>query len=63
MAHYLVGVSGDMMTVIRQRPDPQDHARLLPVENKDQASALLRFKNGAHGYLRRRVLRVAVRWG
>jgi len=53
MAHYLVGdieeVSGDMMTVIKERPDPKDASRLLPVENEDQASALLRFKNGAHG--------------
>ena len=48
MAHYLVGdideVSGDMMTVIKQRPDPKAPSRLLPVENEDQASALLRFK-------------------
>lgn len=55
MAHYLVGdieeVSGDMMTVIAQRPDPKDPARLLPVENEDQASALLRFSNGAHGVI------------
>ena len=55
MAHYLVGeiseVSGDMQTVIKQRPDPQDHARLLPVENEDQASALLRFAQGAHGVI------------
>ncbi|HAS99244.1 MAG TPA: myo-inositol 2-dehydrogenase, partial [Pantoea agglomerans] len=45
MAHYLVGdiaeVSGDMMTVIASRPDPKEPARQLPVENEDQASALL----------------------
>ena len=53
MAHYLVGeiaeVSGDMQTVIKQRPDPKERSRMLPVENEDQASALLRFSNGAHG--------------
>lgn len=53
MAHYLVGeiaeVSGDMLTVIKARPDPKDSSRMLPVENEDQASALLRFSNGAHG--------------
>lgn len=55
MAHYLVGniteVSGDMQTVIAERPDPQALDRLLPVENEDQASALLRFSNGAHGVI------------
>ncbi|WP_210452270.1 Gfo/Idh/MocA family protein [Pantoea ananatis] len=55
MAHYLVGniaeVSGDMMTVIKTRPDPKDLSRQLPVENEDQASALLRFHNGAHGVI------------
>jgi len=55
MAHYLVGdideVSGDMLTVITQRPDPKAPERLLPVENEDQASALLRFKSGAHGVI------------
>lgn len=55
MAHYLVGdiaeVSGDMMTVIASRPDPKEPARQLPVENEDQASALLRFHNGAHGVI------------
>jgi len=55
MAHYLVGdiaeVSGDMMTVITSRPDPKEPARQLAVENEDQASALLRFRNGAHGVI------------
>ncbi|QUG75200.1 gfo/Idh/MocA family oxidoreductase [Erwinia sp. E602] len=55
MAHYLVGnidqVSGDMMTVIKQRPDPKNPAVLRDVENEDQASALLRFDNGAHGVI------------
>ena len=53
MAHYLVGditsVSGDMQTVIRRRPDPKDPSSLLAVENEDQASALVRFTNGAMG--------------
>lgn len=54
MAQYLVGediisVSGDMQTLIKHRPDPQNPNRLIPVENEDQASALLRFKNGVMG--------------
>ncbi|WP_145491264.1 Gfo/Idh/MocA family protein [Yersinia rohdei] len=53
MAHYLVGditnVCGDMQTVIKQRPDPQNPSLLRPVENEDQASALVRFANGAMG--------------
>ncbi|MGE9549729.1 Gfo/Idh/MocA family protein [Erwinia amylovora] len=55
MAHYLVGniseVSGDMLTVIKQRPDPKDPSVLRDVENEDQASALLRFANGAQGVI------------
>lgn len=55
MAHYLVGniseVSGDMLTVIKQRPDPKDPSVLRNVENEDQASALLRFANGAQGVI------------
>ncbi len=55
MAHYLVGnideVSGDMMTVIKQRPDPKNRSLMRDVENEDQASALLRFANGAHGVI------------
>lgn len=55
MAHYLVGniteVSGDMQTVIKQRPDPHHRDQLREVENEDQASALLRFANGAHGVI------------
>lgn len=53
MAHYLVGdilnVCGDMQTVIKQRPDPQNPSLLRAVENEDQASALVRFANGAMG--------------
>ncbi|MFG6075506.1 Gfo/Idh/MocA family protein [Erwinia sp. DT-104] len=55
MAHYLAGeireVSGDMQTVIGQRPDAKNPAVLREVENEDQASALLRFANGAHGVI------------
>jgi len=55
MAHYLVGeiyeVSGDMQTVIKQRPDAKDPTVVREVENEDQASALLRFASGAHGVI------------
>ncbi|MFZ7198768.1 Gfo/Idh/MocA family protein [Avibacterium avium] len=56
MAEYLLGseiekVCGDMQTVISQRPDPKDNNLLRRVENEDQASALVRFKNGAMGTL------------
>ncbi|MFU9138766.1 Gfo/Idh/MocA family protein [Erwinia tasmaniensis] len=55
MAHYLVGsiseVSGDMQTVIKQRPDAANPSLMREVENEDQASALLRFANGAHGVI------------
>lgn len=54
MAQYLLGkaiisVSGDLQTVIKQRPDPHDRNKLIQVENEDQASALLRFDNGTMG--------------
>lgn len=54
MSQYLVGseiesVIGDMETVIKTRPDPRNPATRLPVENEDQASALLRFANGCMG--------------
>lgn len=54
MAEYLLGseiheVCGDMQTVIKQRPDPKDPNKLCEVENEDQASALVRFANGAMG--------------
>ncbi len=55
MAHFLDGnideVSGDMMTVIKQRPDLKNSSQLHDVENEDQASALLRFANDAHGVI------------
>ncbi|SMB84406.1 Predicted dehydrogenase [Pasteurella testudinis DSM 23072] len=54
MAQYLLGedivsVSGDLQTVIKQRPDPQDKTKLVEVENEDQASSLLRFASGVMG--------------
>lgn len=54
MAQYLVGsniqsVSGDLQTVITQRPDPQNLQQRIAVENEDQASALVRFSNGVMG--------------
>ncbi|MDG6895180.1 Gfo/Idh/MocA family protein [Volucribacter amazonae] len=54
MAQFLVGsdiqkVIGDMQTVIKTRPDPNDLTQHLAVENEDQASALLRFANGCMG--------------
>lgn len=54
MAQYLlatdiVSVSGDLQTVIKHRPDPQDRNKLVEVENEDQASSLLRFANGVMG--------------
>lgn len=54
MAHYLVGeeivsVVGDMQTVITERPNPQNLAEKVKVENEDQATALLRFANGVMG--------------
>ncbi|MDD7569746.1 MAG: Gfo/Idh/MocA family oxidoreductase [[Actinobacillus] rossii] len=54
MAQYLVGqdissVIGDMQTVIKERRNPQNLAEYLPVENEDQATALLRFENGCMG--------------
>ncbi|QLB12658.1 putative dehydrogenase [Bisgaardia hudsonensis] len=54
MAQFLVGsdikrVIGDMETVIKKRPNPNDIAELLDVENEDQASALIRFDNGCMG--------------
>lgn len=51
LAHYLCGpisrVVGDRQVVHAQRPDA--NGNLLPVENDDQASFLMRFANGAMG--------------
>ena len=54
MSQYLVGsdierVIGDMETVIKDRPNPKNPAERLPVENEDQATALVRFANGCMG--------------
>ncbi|HBO37420.1 MAG TPA: myo-inositol 2-dehydrogenase, partial [Pasteurellaceae bacterium] len=54
MSQYLVGhqisaVIGDMQTVIQHRPNPNNPTEMLPVENEDQASALVRFANGCMG--------------
>lgn len=54
MAHYLVGeeitsVVGDMQTVITERPNPQNLAEKVKVENEDQATAIVRFANGVMG--------------
>ena len=54
MAQYLVGqditdVIGDMQTVIKERRNPQKLTEFLPVENEDQATALIRFGNGCMG--------------
>lgn len=54
MSQYLLGseirqVIGDMETVIKQRPNPQDLSQLVAVENEDQATALVRFANGCMG--------------
>ncbi len=55
MAHFLMGgiheVSGDMATIITQRPEPNQPQKMSPVENEDQASALLRFDSGAMGVI------------
>ncbi|MEG9544911.1 Gfo/Idh/MocA family oxidoreductase [Mannheimia sp. HC-2023] len=54
MGHYLVGeeivsVVGDMQTVITERPNPQNLAEKVKVENEDQATAIVRFANGVMG--------------
>ncbi|QLB20789.1 myo-inositol 2-dehydrogenase [Vespertiliibacter pulmonis] len=54
MAHYLVGeeivsVVGDMQTVIKKRPNPNNLSDMISVENEDQAAALVRFANGVMG--------------
>ena len=54
MSQYLLGqdirsVIGDMQTVIKTRPNPNNLQELLAVENEDQATALVRFANGCMG--------------
>ncbi|GJI55019.1 myo-inositol 2-dehydrogenase [Rodentibacter sp. JRC1] len=54
MSQYLLGsdikeVIGDKQTVIPQRPNSKNLTEYLPVENEDQATAMLRFANGCMG--------------
>ncbi len=53
MARFLVGeiaeVSGDLSTVVRERPRAPGAAERVPVEVDDVARALLRFSSGAGG--------------
>ena len=55
IALHLVGgiaaVSADTRIVIGERPVAKDSATRRPVSNDDQALALLRFTNGAQGYV------------
>lgn len=55
MAHYLVSdiatVCGDLQTVVTHRPETAGSTNMVEVENEDQASALLRFSNGAMGVI------------
>ena len=54
MSQYLLeqdihSVIGDMQTVIKTRPNPNNLQERLAVENEDQATALVRFANGCMG--------------
>ncbi|PHM69397.1 Gfo/Idh/MocA family protein [Xenorhabdus sp. KJ12.1] len=55
MAQYLVGdittVCGDMKTIVKARPEISGSAVLIPVENEDQAHAMVRFDSGATGVI------------
>ena len=55
MAQFLVGniveVCGDLQTVIKQRPIPEQPGQTGTVENDDQAHCLVRFASGAIGTL------------
>ncbi|WP_028672046.1 Gfo/Idh/MocA family protein [Saccharospirillum impatiens] len=55
MAHYLVGdiaaLSGDLQTVISERPVAGQPGQTARVENEDQAHAMVRFASGAMGTL------------
>ncbi|PHM64934.1 putative oxidoreductase [Xenorhabdus stockiae] len=55
MAQYLVGdittVCGDMKTIVKARPEISGSAVLIPVENEDQAHAMVRFDSGAIGVI------------
>ncbi|WP_426576540.1 Gfo/Idh/MocA family protein [Xenorhabdus stockiae] len=55
MAQYLVGdittVCGDMKTIVKVRPEISGSSVLIPVENEDQAHAMVRFDSGATGVI------------
>lgn len=55
LSRYLVGepveVSGMMKTFIPERPLPEDPSKMGPVDVDDAASALVKYDNGAMGYL------------
>ncbi|PHM56778.1 putative oxidoreductase [Xenorhabdus sp. KK7.4] len=55
MAQYLVGdittVCGDMKTIVKVRPEISGSSVLIPVENEDQAHAMIRFDSGAIGVI------------
>ncbi|MBC8946607.1 Gfo/Idh/MocA family protein [Xenorhabdus indica] len=55
MAQYLVGdimtVCGDIETIVKARPEKSGSPVLVPVENEDQAHALVRFDTGAMGVI------------
>ncbi len=55
LSRYLVGepveVSGLMKTFVKERPLPEDPSRMGPVDVDDAAAALVKFDNGAIGYL------------
>ncbi|GKX64379.1 myo-inositol 2-dehydrogenase [Pragia fontium] len=55
MAQYLVSdistVCGDLQTVVKSRPEQAGSSKMVEVENEDQASALIRFNNGAMGVI------------
>lgn len=53
IAVYLMGdiraVNAQMQTIVKERPDPAKPGGTLPVENDDQAHAMLKFASGAMG--------------
>lgn len=53
LSQYLVGdiaaVCGATKIIVPERPDPQDPAKMLPVENDDLVQFMFRYENGALG--------------